>query len=88
LENVSGYVSHRRRALAALLRRDLDAAFASWADAIRAHEQFGVGVARGYAGWRRVFPEFFEDERFLPMLKEFGLDPASTAKIVVPNLPF
>lgn len=88
LEQVSGYVSYRRRAHIALIKRDFDAAFVSFADAVHAHEQLGVGTLRGTSPWRAVFPDFFADKRFAQMLAELGMDPPSTVKITVPDLPF
>jgi hypothetical protein len=36
----------------------------------------------------QAFREFYADPRYTQMLVDFKLDPASTAKINVPDLPF
>ena len=88
LKHAEGYQSFRTQAFVALLEQDTDAALANYREAIRSAEQQAIMGAQGIIGWRQAFPEFYADPRHSQMLKDFKLDPVSTAKIHVPELPF
>jgi hypothetical protein len=88
LKHAEGYQSFRAKANVAMLERDLQSAFANYRKAIRAGEEAAISRVHGDIGWRQAFPEFYADPRYSQMLVDFKLDPASTAKINVPDLPF
>lgn len=88
LRQAGGYLSHRIKALASLAEQDIDGALAHYRDGILAAEQGALSMVQGPASWRLVFPEYFSDPRYMEMLKEFKLDPHTTSKIQVPELPF
>jgi tetratricopeptide (TPR) repeat protein len=88
LKRADGYQSYRIKALASLVERDVDGALAHYRDAILAAETTAISQVHGPASWRRIFPEFFSDRGYLEMLEEFKLDPNSTSRIQVPDLPF
>ena len=88
VKQADGYHPHRIKALASLVERDVEGALAHYRDAILAAEPGGISLIQGPASWRRVFPEFFSNSGYLQMLEEFRLDPSSTSKIKVPDLPF
>jgi TolB-like protein len=82
------YVAHSRSMRTALIRRDLDGALMHFRESILAAEQHPITSNRGEVGLCAVFPELYADPRYMAIRKEFGLDPESTAKINVPELPF
>jgi hypothetical protein len=88
MKQTEGYQAFRAKWLVALVERDLQSAFANYHQAIRAGEQIAISRIHGDIGWRAVFPEFYADPRYRQMLEDFKLDPASTALIDVPKLPF
>jgi hypothetical protein len=88
LKHAEGYQAFRIKAFVAMVERDLQSAFANYRKAIHAGEQSAIVSVHAGAGWRQAFPEFYADPRYTQMLVDFRLDPASTAKINVPDLPF
>jgi hypothetical protein len=71
-----------------MVERDLRSAFVNYRKAIRAGEMSAIASVHGDIGYRQTFPEFYADPRYSQMLVDFKLDPASRAKINVPDLPF
>jgi adenylate cyclase len=72
----------------ALFERDLDAAVDYYAKAVDAAEPAAMFWHRDTCFLNRVFPEFVAYPPYQQILKDIKLDPESTAKIRIPDLPF
>jgi adenylate cyclase len=88
LKNVEGYQSFLLKHFMALIEGDVEAALAFYYEAVDAAEPVALNWVQGKPEWRGLFPGFFESSGYQQMLRHFGLDPVSTNRIVVPELPF
>jgi TolB-like protein/Tfp pilus assembly protein PilF len=89
LKSPDGYVPFLAQSWAALIRRDLDGSFKYYYQAVEAAEPSAIAtIQQGRATLKQVFPEFYADPRYQEMLRHFGLDSESVAKMDVLSLPF
>jgi len=82
------YVRRYERSRAALIEDDIERALLEYRRGIEEGEQVLIQRVHGALAERRLFPEFYAHPGYQKMLEDFGLDPASTARIEIPELPF
>ena len=67
----------------ALNANDLEKAVAFYADALTQHEHLAFTWSQGNVGMRRLYPWYYESAQREEMLRAFGLDRASVARLKV-----
>ncbi len=72
----------------ALLSGENQLALEHYLAALREGDGMALHDIQGSQGLRSLFPEYFAQPGYEAMLREFGLDAESVAKLVIPDLPF
>jgi hypothetical protein len=88
LEVGEGYVSSLVKFWIALLSGENQLALSHYRAALREGEGLAFIDVQGSHGLRSLFPEYFAQPGYEAMLRDYALDPASVAKLVIPDLPF
>ncbi len=84
-----GGLSYSDQQEAALILGRLDDALHFFDKAMAAGEQQAIsGTYGGYHAFRKIFPEYYSDPRYIEILEKYHADDASLAEVAVPGLPF
>jgi len=83
-----GYTSYLMRSYIEILKGNLDASLTYFSRALSDREPFAAFQIQAPLFMVRIFPDYRSHPKYQKMLRDFGLDEESIAKLKIPPLPF